>query len=123
MKRLMATVAIGVGVSMGFAPMAQAAPDPGIGCETVRWGFLGSQRRTICDGPTRPDGSWSRARVIWTPAHQVPVTCYSNRYYGSCSGGYYVDTTIQAQEEYVVFPDNVLPDEPGWLPAGTNVIR
>jgi hypothetical protein len=34
-----------------------------------------------------------------------------------------VDTTIVAQEEYVVFDYNVLPDEPGWLRPGTNTLK
>ena len=121
-------VAVAAGAALAFtgtawAAQAEADADPGIGCETIRWGFLGSQRRTVCDGPTRPDGSWTRARVVWTPAHYVPVSCYSGRYSSSCSGGYHVDQTVQAQESYVVFPSNVLPDEPGWLPPGTDVIR
>lgn len=104
-----------------LAPTAQA--DPGIGCETIRWGFLGSQLRTICDGPRNPDGGWMRLRIVWTPAHYVPFRCTSSAYSASCGGGYHVDDTLQAKETYLVFDHNVLRDEPGWLPPGTDIIR
>ena len=42
-------------------------------CQSVPWGFLGSQTRTLCDTPLAPDGSWTRRRTIWVPAHQVPI--------------------------------------------------
>ncbi|AGT14066.1 hypothetical protein PAPYRUS_56 [Mycobacterium phage Papyrus] len=100
-----------------------AKADPGVGCETIRWGFLGSQRRTICDGPRRPDGSWERLRLIWTPAGYVPRYTYCGSYTCSSSGGYYREETLQGKETYVVFDHNVLPDEPGWLPPGTDIIR
>jgi len=101
----------------------RAAADPEVGCESIHWGLFGSQRRLICDGPIRPDGSWERARAVITPAHYVPFSCYSGIYYSNCSGGYNVDLTIQSRETYIVFPYNVLPDEPGWLPPGPNQIR
>lgn len=107
--------------AIALAPPAQAYPD--VGCESIRWGFLGSQVRTICDGPQQPDGGWMRARVVWTPAHYVPLRCYSSAYSGSCTGDYYVDESVQAKETYLVFPYNVLQGEPGWLPPGTDVIR
>lgn len=117
-------------VTASAATLALSAPPPAAradytpGCETVRWGFLGSQRRTICDGPVNPgDGGWLRARVIWTPAGYVPRTTYCGSYSCSSSGGYYREETLQAKETYYVLPTNVLPDEPGWLPAGTDVIR
>jgi hypothetical protein len=121
-------VAVAVGAALAFtgtafAAQADADADPGIGCETIRWGFLGSQRRTICDGPRRPDGSWTRGRVVWTPAGYVPRSTYCGTYSCSSSGGYYREETLQAKETYVVFDSNVLPDEPGWLPPGTDVIR
>ncbi|QGJ90094.1 membrane protein [Mycobacterium phage Indlulamithi] len=109
-------------VYMLFAPKAKA-DGYDFGCETIHWGFLGSQRRIICDGPKRPDGSWERGRVILTPAHYVPRSCYFGTYSSSCSGGYQVDTTVQARESYIVFDSNVLPDEPGWLPPGTDTLR
>ena len=104
---------------------ATATVPPGMGCETIHWGFLRSQLRSICDGPRRPDGSWDRMRVVWMPEHYVPYSCYwaTYSYSYSCSGGYYVDTTIVAKEKYVVFDYNVLPDEPGWLPPGTDTLK
>jgi hypothetical protein len=92
-------------------PPAHASP----GCETIPWGFLGSQKRTLCDGPMLPDGSWERGRVVWVPAHQVPFTCTYGRYSSTCSGGYFVNETTISQESYFVRPETVLPDEPGYL--------
>ena len=117
-KKLITLAAIPIGIAL--APPAGA--DPGIGCETLRWGIFG-QLRTICDGPQNSDGSWMRLRIFWTPAHYVPFRCYSSTYSSSCSGGYHVDDTLQGQEKYLVFPHNVLHDEPGWLPPGTDVLR
>lgn len=98
-------------------PVAAHADPPN--CQTVLWGFLFSQRRTICDGPILGDGSWKRARIIWTPAHQVPFTCntYGGRYSSStsCSGGYFQPEVENDVQAYFVRPDNVLPDEPGHL--------
>jgi hypothetical protein len=123
-RRFLAAMAAGaVLAGTGIAYAADVKADPGIGCQTDRWGFLGSSRRTICDTPRAADGSWTRLRIVWTPAHYVPVSCYSSRYYGSCSGGYHVDETLQARETYPVTDGNVLADEPGWLPTGTDVIR
>ena len=96
-----------------FAPSASAKP----GCESLPWGFLGSQVRTLCDGPMLADGSWFRARVIWVPAHQVPFTCNYSRYSSSCTGGYFVDESVVSAEKYPVRPETVLPDEPGYLGA------
>jgi hypothetical protein len=99
---------------------AHAAPDPDLGssCDTVPWGFLGHQRRTVCDGAIRPDGSWGRKRSIWTPAHQVPThtSCYGT-YSVSCDtwGGGYVEMSIDDTQIYTVTPETVLPDEPGHL--------
>lgn len=110
----------GTGVSK-----AQVQVD-GLGCETIHWGFLGFQRRTVCDGPINPaDGGWTRARVIWTPAGYVSGSSYCYRYSGYCTynPGYYREESVQAQESYYVLPSNVLPDEPGWLPPGMAVLR
>ncbi len=112
---------------MGFCVVVVAAcfsvpaayADPGARCETVLWGFLGSQRRTICDTPKRASGEWMRERTVWTPAHYVPVTC-SGRYYVTCYGGYSVGQSIQSDETYPVNDGNVLADEPGHL-AGAGV--
>jgi hypothetical protein len=47
----------------------------GPGCQTDPFGPMGSQRRTLCDGPVLPDGSWSRERTIWAPAWYQPGNC------------------------------------------------
>jgi hypothetical protein len=101
----------------------RATAEPGIGCESIRWGFLGLQWRTICDGPRQADGSWLRARRVWTPAGYVPYRSYCGTWSCTSSGGYYREESTTAYEEYTVFDSNVLPDEPGWLPAGTVVVR
>lgn len=109
-----------------LAPKANA--DDGAynyGCETVGHPTLLNwiQKRSICDGPRRPDGSWNRVRIIWTPAHTTNGYCSGSSYYVSCSPARSYDESIQEKETYVVFDSNVLADEPGWLPAGTDTIR
>ncbi|WP_284235764.1 CDGP domain-containing protein [Mycobacterium antarcticum] len=98
----------------------------GPNCQTdnVRRGILGLsfQTRTICDTPIRSDGSWSRKRIYWIPAHHVSAqsNCTSSTYSSHCTftDAYDVDDTIvDGPDEYVVFPDNVLPDEPGHMPV------
>jgi hypothetical protein len=121
MKVLIAAAVTAAVTLVTPAPMAQAAPS--LGCESVHWGFLGSQLRTICDGPTQPDGSWQRARIVWVPAHHVPFTTSCGTYSCSSSGGYDVGDTYVAKESYMVTPDTVLPDEPGWLPPGTDTLK
>lgn len=102
------------------APRADAAP-AGSGCESIHapgliaWGQL----RTICDTPRHADGSWTRSRKYWTPAHYVPVSC--DRWL--CTGGYQVGDTVSRYEEYPVNDGNVLGDEPGWLPTGSVTVR
>ena len=115
-----AAVLTGCG-TLWLAGEAKAAP--GVGCETIRWGFLGAQRRTVCDTPRRPDGSWTRAREIWTPAGWVRGGCSFGSYYSSCSDGYYQPRGLVAYEEYPVTDGTVLSDEPGWLPTGSVVVR
>lgn len=120
LRRRVAVAAAGIvlaGTGIGWgAGLAKADPP---NCDTVLWGFLGSQRRTVCDGPLRADGSWQRARVIWTPAHEVPLSCFTSggTYFSStsCSGGYFVNETVNDTDKYPVTPDTVLPDEPGHL--------
>ncbi len=96
-------------------PTASATP----GCESIRWGFLGTQTRQICDGPIRPDGSWLRERIIGIPAHYAnpSSSCSSGRYYSNCTyyPGGWVDDQIQSHEIYPVTAETVLPDEPGHL--------
>ena len=97
-------------IGVGAAPPATADPMPP-NCVNDPIGIFKAKQRLICDTPLRPDGSWSRERVFWIPAHQVPFTSYSS----SCSGGYFVDLSVESDETYVVTPDTVLGDEPGHL--------
>jgi hypothetical protein len=109
----------------GFAATAHADDSPPVpttaNCKTEPWGFLGSQRRTLCDGPISSDGSWSRERTIWRPAHYSTPICTSRggsssySSYTDCSGGYFVNQSVVSNETYPVRPDTVLPDEPGHL--------
>lgn len=101
------------------------------GCQTDLWGFLATQRRVICDSARRADGSWERARVVYTPAHQVPsrTSCYGSSYVTcTTTGGYFVPFSEQERDLYDVTDENVLPQEPGWLccsnlPASTPTLR
>lgn len=98
-----------------LAPLVHADP----GCEQIPWGLFGSQQRLICDGPIRPDGSWQRYRTIGVPAHYRNATssCYGGSYSSSCTfypAGWVEQVTIE-DTNYVVFPDNVLANEPGHL--------
>ena len=112
-------------IGLGMAPAANADPF-GVSRHGLREDPLGlpglpaTQHR---DGPVQADGSWMRYRVIWAPAHHVAASSYCGTYSCSYSGGYDVDESIVAKESYVVFPSNVLPDEPGWLPTGTAILR
>lgn len=121
-RRILAATSIGAFVVTGIGWASHANAAPGIGCETIRWGFLGTQRRTVCDTPRRADGSWTRAREVWVPAGWVPGYC-SGSYWVSCSQGYYRERGTVAFETYPVTDATVLPDEPGWLPTGSVVIR
>lgn len=107
-------LALAVGAVV-LAPEAKALPP---NCQAEPWGFLGSQRRVMCDSEIRPDGSWMRSRTIWTPGHQIPThtSCYGT-YSVSCDtwGGGWVDDAINSDDTYRVTPDTVLPDEPGHL--------
>ena len=125
----LAALAISAGVLLVlfvfWTARAQAAPVGfGQGCETVHWGFLGGQRRTVCDGPKRADGSWDREREIWVPAGVVNGYCYFGTWSSSCSPSYYRQRSTVSYEQYPVSdaPGAVNPplaDEPGWLPPGT----
>ena len=127
-KRRVATVAVLaavpalIGLGSATSSQAQTTPTPGMGCETIHWGFFGADRRQVCDGPKQADGTWQRTRTVFTPAHVQPLSCLTLSSGLQCSGGYLVPETTQTQESYVVAPDTVLPDEPGWLPAGTDNI-
>jgi hypothetical protein len=117
---LLATAFAATGLGLAATSHADpGAPAPTTAnCKTEPWGFLGSQRRTLCDGPIAADGSWSRQRTIWVPAHySTPICTYGgDRWHSSyCSGGYFVDQRQVSNETYPVRPDTVLPDEPGHL--------
>jgi hypothetical protein len=116
--------------AVGFAATSQADVAPGfggfartgVGCQTEPFGFLGQQRRTLCDTPIASDGSWSRQRTIWAPAHYTTQSCISSpssssysSSYTSCSGGYFTPERLISDETYPVRPETVLPDEPGHL--------
>lgn len=119
-----AVAAVAVGASLGtltglgiiYATEAKALPP---NCEEIPWGLFQNQRRQICDTPVRPDGSWTRFRLIAVPAHYRNPTssCYGSYGYSSCTiypGGNVAQQNIE-DTSYVVFPDNVLPNEPGHL--------
>ncbi|MEU0498799.1 hypothetical protein [Mycobacterium sp. NPDC006124] len=117
-------------VALGAPAVGHADPGPTagptMGCEVIHWGFLGNDRRKVCDGPKQSDGTWQRTRTVFTPERDTPVSCSSNPYHPEngtfCYGGYRPET-IQTQETYPVTPATVLPDEPGWLtPYTYNVL-
>ena len=103
------------------APNLGGPAQAGAICKTEPWGFLGSQRRSLCDGPISSDGSWSRERTIWVPAHYTSrffnSRSGSDRYssYDDCSGGYFIDERLVSNETYPVRPETVLQDEQGHL--------
>ncbi|ORA64136.1 hypothetical protein [Mycobacteroides franklinii] len=112
-------ITVALAAIAALAAMLLASPnshaEPGVKCETVLWGFLGGQRRTICDTPKRANGEWMRERTVWTPKYYVPFRCTYGTYSSTCYGGYWVDQSVQTQEVYPVNDGNVLPDEPGNL--------
>lgn len=97
---------------------------PGTHCITTSgiWLFKGT-KRDICDTPRNADGSWTRYREFYTPAHTVNgySSCYGT-YYRSCT--YYpprfVPFSSNGVESYPVSdapgaPNPPLWDEPGWI--------
>lgn len=113
-KKMALAVATAAVAGMALAPQANADVQPG--CQNDRWGFLGLQTRSICDGPKQADGSWVRFRLVWVPAHQVPVSTSCGEYSCSTSGGYWQDEQDFEKVKYPVTPDTVVPGEPDWLP-------
>lgn len=99
--------------TLAWMPVANADVRPG--CQDDRWGFLGTQTRSICDGPLQADGSWVRFRMVWVPAHQVPISTYCSSYSCNTSGGYWQDEQVFEKVKYPVTPDTVVAGEPGWL--------
>ena len=99
--------------------LPKAKADVVSGCEDLLWIMpFQSTRRAICDGVRRPDGSWLRSRVHYTPRYYKPLTtnCYGSSFI-SCTttGGYWVDYNEFSSDQYIVFDSNVLPTEPGHL--------
>lgn len=120
-RTIIAAASGAVLVMSGLCSAGPAYADDG--CENLAWPNLlnWGQQRAICDGPIRADGSWERRRILWTPAHRVPLrtSCYGSSYI-SCTttGGYWVDLTVAEDMSYPVTPDTVLPNEPGHLDGG-----
>ncbi len=115
---LAATASADDGAPAPSTDATTAAQAPAVNCKTDPWGFLGSQRRTFCDGPISHDGSWSRDRTIWVPAHRQLPICISSggRYHSStCYVGDWIDQHEVSRETYPVRPETVLSDEPGHL--------
>jgi hypothetical protein len=110
---------VGLAATSHADPMPSLATPGAANCKTEPWGFLGSQRRTLCDGPITADGSWTRERTFWQPAHFTTRTCSSfgsSRYSSlDCYGGYFVNERLIGDETYPVRPETVLQDEPGHL--------
>ena len=95
-------------------PNLVGAVHTGPTCRTEPFGFLGSQRRTLCDGPISSDGSWSRERTIWVPAHYSTPICTSRSgssfsSYSDCYGGYMVNERLISNETYPVRPPQCCP--------------
>ena len=100
--------------SLVCAPTANAEVQPG--CQDDLWGFLGSQTRSICDSPKAADGSWIRFRVVWVPAHNVPIRTSCSSYSCTTTGGYFQPEQVFEKVKYPVTDDTVVPGEPPWLP-------
>ena len=103
---------------------ADALP-PGTHCITTSGIWLGKgTKRDLCDTPRRADGSWTRLREFYTPAHTINA-------YSSCSGGMYYSSCTYYPARFVPFSSNgveryevsdapgavnaPLWDEPGWI--------
>lgn len=117
-KTRIAAALFACGALAASTNLAPAHADPA-NCQTVPWGFLGGQNRTICDSRLNANGSWMRNRIIWTRAHMVPITtsCSGGTYTSFCTsyGGGWQPYAETDNEVYPVTPDTVLPDEPGHL--------
>jgi hypothetical protein len=115
------------GIGFAATSLADDAPTPDLAgaahasatCKTEPFGFLGSQRRTLCDGPITSNGSWSRERTITIPPHYSTPVCLSGTgsysSHANCSMGYFLPERLVSNETYPVRPETVLPDEPGHL--------
>lgn len=107
-----------IGATMIHAPAAYAEVPPN--CEKRPWGFLGSETRQICDEPLRPDGSWTRHRLIGVPRHyENPTSSCYNSYFGTnCTyfPGGWVEDKVRSNDTYEVRADTIPPEEPGHMP-------
>jgi hypothetical protein len=114
------TAAILIGASIGLSAPAKA--ETVSGCEEIHWGFLGYQRRAICDSVRHDDGGWLRVRVIYRPAFYRNATssCYGGYYSSSCTfyPAGWVDEDVAENTSYIVYDYNILPGEPGQLVNG-----
>lgn len=119
-RLLAAMAASGVLAFTGTLWATTARADVPLDCQTTTgfWLFHGTAR-TLCDGPVQADGSWTRWREFFTPAHTTSASsyCSGGAYYSSCTftPARYVERASNGIEQYVVFPDTVLPDEPGHI--------
>jgi len=98
----------------GVTPVATA--DIPANCVQQFWMVgLRAAKRTICDGPMAPDGSWQRGRGFYAPAFVADgySVCYS-RSYCTFSPPRTVPV-LDTREYYTVTPATVLSDEPGYV--------
>ncbi|AYB70594.1 hypothetical protein SEA_SERENDIPITOUS_53 [Mycobacterium phage Serendipitous] len=122
-RRALAVAVAAIGLTLAV-PIAPASAQPGACVENRGiWLFKGTVR-TICDTPRRADGSWTRYREFWTPAHTVSArsSCYGGRYSSSCTytPSYWVPRQSNGIENYPVSDapgavNQPLADEPGWI--------
>lgn len=130
MKKLVIASGLVAG-AMALIPSPNADATPyDMGCENSGHAGLLNwiQRREICDGPRQADGSWQRQRVIFTPAHTVPASSSCGDFGCTFSSEESYGLTVQEKTVYQVSDragaeNQPLPDEPGWLPPGTDNIR
>jgi hypothetical protein len=93
LHRAIAGVLLAMTIAAAATGLAATSHAPrGAVCKTEPFGLLGTQRRTLCDGPVGSHGSWSRERTTWVPARVMPYDCiHSSSSYTHCSGGYFVN--------------------------------
>jgi hypothetical protein len=106
----LSAIAVIAVIGVGAASPATADPMPP-NCVNDPIGIFKVKQRLICDMQTRPDGSWSRERVFWIPAHQVPASTQSLARPMTATG----PTTPSSTTRPTSSTDNVLADEPGHL--------
>lgn len=126
---VLAALAVVLGTGAGFfaAPARADLLPPGTHCQTTSGLWIGKGvKRDLCDTPRRADGSWTRYREFYTPAHTVNgySSCYGSYAYRSCTyyPPRYVPFASNGVEQYEVSDapgaENApLWDEPGWIAA------